>query len=336
MKPRLALLSSIDLCDKKGSLACSECKQVEVYAFMKWCLESLFPGEPYDSMTGSRSALKVMALARTVELESARIAKAVHESSSGSEVVGISTFLPEIAAHNRYAAAWISAQEALKFLIEVAAELRSEYGHPCSTVEFVGGSCLDGVWRLINGANKISYIVNRLPREKAIARLLTRLEPIAEFAAEHSITLALELEPGPLFTVGDWESLVMFCEAVENKSGVLHDFVGINLDIAHWAILSGITPRMVYRTPQVLNRIVHSHICDHSIGHLSDAIPSMFHAASDFIPWLELLTTLEKRGGTRPKFSGFISCELEAAHSIDHVALSTRNVQHWLDYCCPG
>jgi sugar phosphate isomerase/epimerase len=336
LKPSVSVLASFDV-EHFGSSHSPWPEKlfpnVEIYAFMHNCLLKLF-GVPASGR--EYSTLRVLAEA-SKDLEApSRIADAIHQHFHNARIPAISTYLPEITAPED-SENWKAAQSALGFLVITAAELRKR-GHPCTVLEMVGGSSVDGLWLGEDVDRDKVYVVNRVGMELAIARLMTRLTPVAELALEHGVRLALEMEPGPLFSIGDWRSLLMFCSALEADKGSLNSVVGLNLDIAHWALLSGISTDAVRQNPCVLNRIIHAHISDHSRGHCSDAIPSMFHSAEEFLPWCRLLVDIMNsrppNGPNGLPYSGYISCELESAYDVESVRLATMIVQHWFDYCC--
>jgi hypothetical protein len=307
-----------------------DCKHVEVYAFMHNCLEIIFPD--------SHESTALLTLARAYEnpLEVQRVADLIHEHFKGLSVSAVASFLPEILAP-QHSPLWQMAQKALSFLVLVVAKLRDDYKHQCTTLVMAGGGCFDGMWegRSRNDDNDRIIVVNRLPREKAIRRLLDRLETVAEVASVNNVRLAISMEPGPLYAIGDWNSVLALCRAIESRSSHIKSCVGLNLDIAHWAFLSNITVQMVQGELLVQKRIIHAHISDHDRGHCSDAKPGTFHAPAVFEPWINLLKKLPQKYTPTNKsgllFSGFVSCEHEAACHFGTVSESINEINKWLE-----
>ena len=126
-----------------------------------------------------------------------------------------------------------------------------------------------------------------------------------------------ELEPGPLYVLNDLNAIRLMQPQLE-KHG-LHELVGWNLDIAHWA-LAGIKLRDI--DYDVFSRIVHAHISDHAYGHLGDLPVGRAglgicgtgrQNVAGFAPWLHLLRCCASRPpNTGLPFSGYVSVELEA------------------------
>ena len=176
-----------------------------------------------------------------------------------------------------------------------------------------------------------------LDRSSAVSPLLQRLTPIAKTADElGGIQLALELEPGPLFTVGGWDALLELCCRLDDSSThpAVRRRVGVNLDIPHWAFLSHITlERLASReSGAVRRRIVHAHISDHDHGHFCDNEVPTFHSLDEFSEWIRFLAQLsgEPRVGDSLRFSGFVSCEMEACRDVGVVR---RTCQHVAELC---
>lgn len=333
-KPKVSILTSFDVDhfgDLKNTWPHSLFPYVEVYAFMHNCLDPLF-----GPASSQESALRILAKARKDPNEPSRVAEKIHQHFDKMQVAAITTFLPEISAPKNFDA-WRAARQALEFLVLTLFELQRTYKHPCRTLVLVGGSRFDGMWLGEDLVGDKVYVVNRLKMDEAIRRLLERLEPVANLAADKGVSLALSMEPGPLFTVDDWDSLVSFCDMLEAKGGALSRNVGLNLDLAHWAFLSNITTKMVRGQPNVLKRILHAHVADHDRGHCSDAVPTTFHSAAEFLPWFKLLADLSARppdpNAAGLRYSGFVSCELESAHDLQTVESAAQIMQGWVDSC---
>ena len=307
-----------------------DCSYVEVYAFMHNCLAEIFP------KATETSALVVLAEAWQTDSEIGRVANLLDQHFDEKKIIAITSFLPEILSPER-SNSWIKAQNALKFLVSVTATLKNEYQHPCSTLVMAGGSCYAGMWEGRDIDDDRVIVVNRLPRSSAIPLLVERLGPVAEHASKLGIRLAISMEPGPLYAIGDWKSIKDLCAAIEScKNEYSHSIksaVGLNLDIAHWAFLADIRVEWIHQNPKVKRRIIHAHISDHDKGHCSDAGPETFHLREDFAPWIELLKELSANtSGENPSlyYSGYLSCEHEAACKVDIVSDSLRTIRSWV------
>jgi len=286
-------------------------KFVEAYSFMHSDIGRLFKKYPATKS----SQLAVLSLANAAHNLSAikDIAADLHKRFTPKQIIGLATYLPEIMAHKGNTPAIEHAQKALIFLVQVAQRLKSVHDHPVSFIELVGGSRVNGVWCGEEHKREV-YVMNRLTRDQAIEELLRRLEVVAAAAAKApKVYLAIELEPGPLFTISDKTSLEQLCDQIPRAGAPIATTVGVNLDIPHWAFLAGIDVEWIEKRPNIFNRIIHSHICDHSKGHFGDNLVGAFHIVEEFIPWLKLI---RKRCADQTTsglpYSGFISYELEA------------------------
>jgi len=287
-----------------------ECLYIEVYAFMQSSMPCSTPA------TADQGAVTHMAeLYR--QRRSEEVASWIIDAFPGKLVAAIATFIPELTANPLEKGAIEDGEQALKLLIEVVRVLRSK-NHPVNTIELVGGSCIQRVYRVASARTPHQFLAHRLTRSQSMERLLDRLKSVAEYAFEpQPVFLSLELEPGPLFTLSDGNALLHFCANINNSSiPSLQRCVGLNLDIPHWQFLAGITPDWLVNPNHlsVLERIVHAHVCDHHIAHFCDTVPGTFNDLAAFSRWFDLLQqihTVKNKPGL-PEFSGFVSCEMEA------------------------
>lgn len=303
-------------------------KYVEVYAFMQSDLMHFlghFPGIVAKCL--QRNAVNTMARCCGDTDVVLRAAEKMHATFSGKQIVAFATFFPEIMAHRNNEKAALDACKSLEFLMAVARQLQA-MGHPIKTIEIVGGSRVDGVWRGRRRDNHKSeiYMVNQLSLKEAIVRLLSRLTKLAIVAAkEPKIDLALELEPGPLFVINSKTSLEILIEHLAmRKNAAIAEVLGLNLDIPHWAFLSDVSLDWVENPANgIRNRIIHAHISDHAKGHFSDNAIFSHNKADKFLPWIRLLRNVQAEN---PRFSGFVSCELEACRQEAVLNDSVKNL----------
>lgn len=301
-------------------------KFVEVYACMQTDLETLFL-----NVTGNRRNMNaVSALADEFQASgsSLEFANNLRRIFEGREIVALATFIPEIMSPHK--SMRTKATNAIKFLIQVARHLRNET-RPF-VIELVTGSRLHGVWRAETDDGPV-FAVNRLNEEEAINLLLEGIESVARFAQNgDAIQLALEQEPGPLFTINNRSSLLALCEALNNPAYAhISKSVGINLDVPHWAFLSDVNLDWLQDSKQaeiIRNRIIHAHISDHGKGHFCDNAIAVVHGEEEFQKWIDFLgkLSLQPRPANCPAYSGFISCEMEACKDISFVQRSVRSL----------
>jgi len=296
-------------------------RNIELYAFMQSDFSLGFGFKPH---VGQTNALRFLANNFKSHQHVEKFARKLDKTCKGFNIVAFASFLPEIMAHDGNEAAWKSAQQAICSLVKIGRELRIR-GHKIETIEVVAGNKLNGVWSAKDKSDVDVYVVNRMTREKSLVQLLQRLEPIAEIAVESKrIQIAVEFEPGPLFTIGQIESLREFCLMVDgHESEAVRKVIGVNLDVPHWDFLGKISPdslRNKINRP-ILNRILHAHICDHSSGHFGDCTIGTFNAKERFGAWIKLLGDLYKeRKVEAAHYSGFVSCEMEACKGLAFVS----------------
>lgn len=302
---------------------------VEVYAFM----HNFMPVELCSSPnTFAGSAVELMAKLYD-EGKHLQVAEWIEGAYAGKKIVGIATFIPEISAPASHPGALERGLKAIKLLIAVARDLGRR--HPIRTIELVAGSRVEGVRK--KDPQGEYFVAKRIPRGTAVNTLVERLKHVAADAyADARVFLSVEFEPGPLFCLGDKASLRAFCDVIESSSDIpLKSCVGVNLDIPHWAFLGGIQVEDLYKPEYraVFDRIVHAHISDHHIGHFCDAPVGTFHSNEAFLPWMELLVRRMRAAPaeSKPLYSGFVSCELEACVNIMNLKLTLETCGKLLD-----
>lgn len=339
MKPKISLINSTSAAGinaVSNLVTALNLEYVDVYAFMQEDLDLLWPVSQVPAGL-PRNALFEMGSAWGNLGDLPRVAVALEQAVSPAKIAAFATYLPEITSPKSNLIASQYARNALMFLVKLAALLNTK-GHPIDTIEIVGGSTVDGLWRGQTRGGAESYIVNRMDESSSLTRLAERLDDVVKVAANEPslIRLAIELEPGPLFNVCNKESLLKLCNLIAELGGDFEKVVGLNLDIPHWDFLSGITPNWVRNHPIILNRIVHAHVCDHSKGHFCDSETMSIHGYSDLVPWLQLLAGLDalKEKAKALHYSGFVSCELECCVDVKSALRSMTALQHLVDRYC--
>jgi sugar phosphate isomerase/epimerase len=286
----------------------SEIRFAEVYMCMQNIAEDLFH-EFFPSPLRSASAYMAKGfLHRERDFIVERIVDRLKEKFADIEIIGFASFLPGISSRSTEIAE--EAALALKFLLLLAQRIST-----VRFVELVAGSRIDGLWPgrdLITKENV--YVANYSTREISVDRFFKNLQPITDYnnTLSRPVYLSVEMEPGPIYTLGNMKTLELFCNKLKDNStsDTTKKFLGYNLDIAHWAFLStGLTPEILDR-PEIGGRIVHAHISDHFKGHFCDNAVSSIHTQADFFPWLQKLSKLKGQF-----YQGFLSCEMECAKS---------------------
>ncbi|MBN1346565.1 MAG: TIM barrel protein [Phycisphaerae bacterium] len=275
---------------------------------------------------------------RTVQ---ARVAHQIGQAFADKDVAvaAIATFLPEIISLGRTGR---KARRALEFLIGLAKELQ-DLGHPTRTVEIVGGSLIGGVWpgrlrrdggmaRGIRSLLKAKgrrevYAATVMSKEHALRRLLDSLLCVVDLARSRNVQFALELEPGPLFAVGDQEAIDLICKLLaSNRYAALSSCLGLNLDVAHWQLANIDVPQVGVEAKM---RVVHAHISDHGRGHFGDVPICHINNEEHFARWLGVVAEAidVPRNDQQPKWYGALSVELEACRLSEHLRESVAVLQ---------
>ncbi|MGE4179972.1 MAG: hypothetical protein AB7J34_09125 [Limisphaerales bacterium] len=310
---------------------------VEVYAFMSRDLQDL--GVTSDLRHPVHVLAEKEKDPRERDRVAARIAERLKQHYSGRTITGFATYLPELRSPVPEIA--LMASRYFQFLVRTAACLnRIQAVDGTFTIELVAGAVFDGLWPAVSkyGPDNNGYGVNLISKEKVHRRILRNILPAVKLAdrintPEMRVQFAFESEPGALFALHTFQDLVRFVDKLDNlpESDPRHRLVGLNCDIPHWAFLSDVTIERLSETPQgraVVQRIVHAHISDHTEGHWADNPLYTSHDAEDFIPWIRLLEGLDfGRPARLPKFSGWVSVELEACRDPGLVSASASSLR---------
>lgn len=335
---RPAVITSFDLLGSHAiqKLLPPDCKHIEYYASMRGDLKSFFPG-----YTTSSSALHTFSSACARPGEEKRFADELRGVFAGRQIISIASFFPELGGANQPVRQ--DAVKALQFLVKVARELKQDAPAQPFVVEFVSGSRIHSFAQdpsVQHGSTRSYLMWPHAEYQTYVREFMKILAPVAdEAAAAGNIFLAAELEPGALFQINSARSLETLCEALEAPSTPesVRRVTGVNLDIPHWAFLAKanessepqITLKWLKESQAVLNRVVHAHISNHSVGHLSDLALTQKDAAR-FLPWLNLLREEAARPNRKIPLSGYVSLELEACKFEACVKDSFNVLAEWL------
>jgi sugar phosphate isomerase/epimerase len=317
----------------------------DLYAFMH-CDDYLFGG-PVNYSPGTRPSVAEL-LAKFYRLpphlQDKRISDLANRLAAVAKNVPVAinamaTHMPQLYSVNKNRAN--EAFDAFCFLARLREKLPK--GHDIRTIEISAGSLVKGILPRRTEANEpaIKLLAWRRSRPDAYRLLIKRITRLCHridaSCRDTNFSLALELEPGPLFVLHDMDSLVDVAQRIENStSAALKRRVGFNIDIAH-CILAGIDPDALFANNSIADRICHFHISDHGIGHFGDAplgdcgFGRWSLTPDDRLallrPWIRhAVQYAQKRptdgSGDAPRFSGLISLELEAAQSPEMVERS--------------
>lgn len=266
------------------------------------------------------------------------IAERIKDAAAQSSVSinAVATFMPQLYSLNK-----IKARQAMDALLCLA-ELRRKLlrYHTITTIVIAGGSLIQGLVPRVDSRSsspnrdELILFARRRSREDAydfltgrLAWLCRRLAAI-HLADDFDFSLALQLEPGPLFVINELDSFSHIARRIdEYGSPNVKRHVGFNIDIAH-CVLAGIEPDELFQRNEITKRICHFHISDHGIGHFGDAPLGdcgfgIWDTANEdrltlLKRWVKHAVNFAKTRATTttdlyPRFSGLISVELEAA-----------------------
>ena len=196
-------------------------------------------------------------------------------------------------------------------------------------IELVAGSRVTGIEKKSDGFH-LAFTSDK----DALDNCVTNLRAIVERCRhlEDAVVWAIELEPGPLFTVRDWATLKALCDKLANDP-ILNTNVGVNLDISHWRMGQSGSPRKdaltaaMVRDSSVFRQIVHAHISGHDRkAHFGDLPLDIEHAEREYFPWLALLRHRAAFKDRNLPFSGYVSLELEACSDPAMARATMRNL----------
>lgn len=308
-----------------------------------------------------------------------RIVTLFQATMATPRISGLATFIPEISSFDEPAAR--RGQFAVAGALRIASALARRTGSPQIT-ELVAGRRISDIRRWpeaevdavlqkqnqkffgkSDGDSRARITLDESTLQPSARQVRVLSWPDAEMLQKHlleslvkaidlsgvdllrdRVSIALELEPGPLYLLRDWETLTSLCAQLNHhEHPAIRQATGFNLDIAHWR-LAEISAEQVRADAEtgavcspsgtgvrtsVLQRVVHAHAAGHHpAGHFADGPllrPGKLASEEHFRPWIDLLK--ERRTLYSPlPFSSQVSLEFEAAPSIAAVLDSLRDL----------
>ncbi|QDV71865.1 apurinic/apyrimidinic endonuclease family protein [Botrimarina mediterranea] len=267
------------------------------------------------------------------------IDQAIRSADFACPVIGIASFIPSMSLPPACGGA-DTARRAIRFISRLGASIakqRMVSGCAASDrpfiVELVAGSRVTSLFKS-NGSTdhySMSYEAEEVALDNFVENLRRSIGDLESSVS--GVAWAVELEPGPLFTVNGIEALEAFCARLDIDP-VLNERVGVNLDVSHLRMTcvqgSGGADERVsaarVRDSPIFRRIVHAHISGHSQkAHFGDRALSLKGSRATYGPWIALLA---QRAGMRDgpiPFSGYVSLELEATRDAVYATVATRD-----------
>lgn len=379
-KPRLAILSSfhinsfrktVDLWDDNWPREC------ELYTFMQSTANELQDQlrkqgvitsprnlNAADFLTLCGRGINVHSPTQVAEI----IANVLDEWVRDKQIkfVSFASFLPGLSCPSTSQQAQL-AKSSLYFLGNLCFQLQL-LDHPLRKIELVSGSRMDNFDnRTTDPQSRPELVAAKIPAQRACLYLVSNLVSslrrinnvrITVFSKNPKLkipNLALEAEPGPLFSLSDFNSVFQFCRLLNttqrssfSSAGLLR-FVGLNLDISHWAISENdnteesVTVLKALLHPNntiVFNRICGAHISgSHRAGHFGDiavvkraAVPPMRNSSIQLNNWIRLIA---KKMNTPtvsgyPEFDRRLVLECEATKDVANINTSLDTLRQCL------
>ena len=221
----------------------------------------------------------------------------------------------------------LEAIRALRCLLQIVAEYNKRAATQIRVVEIVGGGLIGSRevrTEIRAGRKKPLVIASISARSEIIRRILESFESLADVLPA-DVSLALELEPGPLFAIAKWQMLEELIRALDSSASFkiksIRNRIGLNCDIAHWSLADISVDQMwndVCERGLVASNIIHSHISDFGKGHLGDLSPGAVNGEDFFLDWMQILSRaypITKEKGRHP--TGHVSLELELPDSMN-------------------
>lgn len=298
----------------------------ELYCLMQSDLSWLFPEIITQGLVSQWTASSLMAEKsdniKAIDHCADKIAALA--GSKGIQIGSLATYLPEISHcdKKRRDVGILAA----KFCVRLALALVNRGHSEIEVIELVLGSRAQGMFPALwdrNGSHpELVVAVNKLRQVEAQQHALESLREIAKLIKELKLNLkiAVEMEPGPLNVLSSSEAVKDFVLGLGDGD----DILGLNIDLAHWAIIADLEPTILASTA-LQQRIFHAHVSDHASGiHFGDLVMREFGLnAAKLRRWIHFISQIQ----IPPKF---ISVELEAAKSINDVVDSVHTLAAWL------
>lgn len=306
----------------------------EYYMVMEHRLRAWLAGplSRFDALFGKRkTAIRLLELlANYPELLIATSDEVHRTYAPDVSIVALASFFQEHAAEE--AARLAAGKDAILGLAKLALDLKLRHGHPVSVVEIVAGTRLSDVKAIVPlqvaienirlqdlvGPDSPLTLVAELIDPERVEEMFSRniknaILPVKEELRENGITIAVEMEPGPLFINRDSSTLSRLSDKFEVFG--LKGLCAFNLDISH-AIQAGCRPEDVSHI-----QFVHSHVSGRDAkAHVGDT-PLDEADAEVMRPWIKVLRGIHGQGPLH------VSIESEACSGFASVEASVRALE---------
>ena len=286
---------------------------LEVYAFMESDLGLLRPGGNPDDATAVEAMADLADSPQAIrEIASALGMMFRNKSDRGITIRSFATFIPELAHGADHDKSKRRAVNALRFLCQLCVQLRlpDNGSHMAEYIEIVGGSIHDGVMPVRFDGHR-GLLCVRKPKTTLFDSLLGSLSDLLPTLVHTGVRIAIEAEPGPLFSCGSSSDVAILAGGIANRC--MTDWIGLNYDMGHYFIMGwrrsggccALVPELCpHENPCLTSeanggivRVFGIHVTDHASAHVADCFPGTFHSAADFRDPLNRLTRFGKLSG---------------------------------------
>jgi hypothetical protein len=264
----------------------------------------------------------------------------------GARICAMASYLPDV--NSEFDFRRKEGLGSILFCVRLASALGLR-GHKVNAIQIVCGGRPAGLGRAKHNADdKIHYFALMREEEKAfeharnsVIELSERLKRDERCGGNRPLSLAVELQSGPLSALNYPDMLVKFMKSLEGTAA--WDLVGVNADLAYFH-LSGASP-LDFEGGEykefITDRIVHAHISDRGPGIIGDISLARQHVEEGqtgqqwLRDWVALLNRISLARGPSVAqlkglpYSGIVSLELEAVRSCQMVGESFREFDRW-------
>jgi len=259
------------------------------------------------------------------------VAEKVRDGIGQRLVRSLATFCPEIMSANEEKRK--IGKRALYAACHLLAYLQPDETQPRYLEMVGGGNCLGvGLWNEEGGQQVLASPL--LTDEKRKEYMKDCLTSIAAIVCEKNIHVVIEIEPGKMFAFNDRKSIIKLIDIfdeVEQEYGLPKGCFGLNLDVAHWVLVSppdGLPPSWLTNPAgRIYERVSHAHVTD-GFCHLSDIPFGAKMSPAQVKSWVHFLRTryADQTPGL-PKCSGFISVEIECSCDDPYTGKAIANAR---------
>lgn len=252
-------------------------------------------------------------------------------------IEAVCTFFPGLG--NLGEDCWRESVDALRGLLKLVGAMREFPRMPVNVIEVVAGSRLhshrvkakgEEIHGLRGSRTRRQVVADVASVEKGVGQLLRALSSVVDVIPDGTF-IAVEMEPGPIFVLGEWDSLRLFRNRLVADFPHLLKHVLFNVDVSHWR-LAGITVKQLeedaveWQQHSIAALIGHIHLSDCGKGHLCDVLPGTGSESDELMGWLGAVIDLMDKYAVKGVRRRRISWEFEMAPALDWAKIACDRV----------